>query len=65
VQERLGIAGSGTIATGLAACATRTNGHLLWARSEASAQRATKAIAKARAASSNSRGRRSGRTPSM
>ena len=47
MEEKLGIAGSGAIATGLAACATRTNGHVLWARSEASAQRATKAIAKA------------------
>jgi 3-hydroxybutyryl-CoA dehydrogenase len=47
VEEKLGIAGSGAIATGLAACATRTNGHLLWARSDASAERATKAIAKA------------------
>ena len=45
--EKLGIAGSGAIATGLAACATKTEGHLLWARSDASAQRATKAIAKA------------------
>jgi 3-hydroxybutyryl-CoA dehydrogenase len=47
VGEKLGIAGSGAIATGLAACATKTNGHVLWARSDASAQRATKAIAKA------------------
>jgi 3-hydroxybutyryl-CoA dehydrogenase len=47
MDEKLGIAGSGAIATGLAACATRTNGHVLWARSDASAQRATKAIAKA------------------
>jgi 3-hydroxybutyryl-CoA dehydrogenase len=47
MEEKLGIAGSGAIATGLAACATRTNGHVLWARSDASAQRATKAIAKA------------------
>jgi 3-hydroxybutyryl-CoA dehydrogenase len=47
VDEKLGIVGSGAIATGLAACATRTNGHVLWARSDASAQRATKAIAKA------------------
>jgi 3-hydroxybutyryl-CoA dehydrogenase len=47
VEEKLGIAGSGAIATGLAACASRTEGHLLWARSDASAQRATKAIAKA------------------
>ena len=45
--EKLGIAGSGAIATGLAACATGTVGHLLWARSDASAARATKAIAKA------------------
>jgi 3-hydroxybutyryl-CoA dehydrogenase len=45
--EKLGIAGSGAIATGLAACATRTPGHVLWARSDASAARATKAIAKA------------------
>ena len=45
--EKLGIAGSGAIATGLAACATQTPGHLLWARSDASAARATKAIAKA------------------
>lgn len=45
--EKLGIAGSGAIATGLAACATTTPGHVLWARSDASAARATKAIAKA------------------
>jgi 3-hydroxybutyryl-CoA dehydrogenase len=47
VDEKLGIAGSGAIATGLAACAARTNGHVLWARSDVSAQRATQAIAKA------------------
>jgi 3-hydroxybutyryl-CoA dehydrogenase len=47
MDEKLGIAGSGAIATGLAACAARTSGHVLWARSDASAQRATKAIAKA------------------
>jgi 3-hydroxybutyryl-CoA dehydrogenase len=47
VAEKLGIAGSGAIATGLAACAAQTAGHLLWARSDASAARATKAIAKA------------------
>ncbi len=47
MEEKLGIAGSGAIATGLAACATKTGGHLLWARSDASAERATKAIAKA------------------
>ena len=45
--EKLGIAGSGAIASGLAACATQSAGHLLWARSDASAARATKAIAKA------------------
>ena len=45
--EKLGIAGSGAIAAGLAACATKTPGHVLWARSDASASRATKAIAKA------------------
>jgi len=47
VGEKLGIAGSGAIATGLAACATQSPGHLLWARSDASAARATKALAKA------------------
>jgi 3-hydroxybutyryl-CoA dehydrogenase len=47
VGEKLGIAGSGAIATGLAACAAKTAGHVLWARSDASAARATKAIAKA------------------
>ncbi len=47
MDEKLGIAGSGAIATGLAACATKMPGHLLWARSDASAARATKAIAKA------------------
>jgi 3-hydroxybutyryl-CoA dehydrogenase len=47
MEEKLGIAGSGAIATGLAACATKTDGHVLWARSDASAERARKAIAKA------------------
>ncbi len=47
MEEKLGIAGSGAIATGLAACAASSPGHLLWARSDASAARATKAIAKA------------------
>ena len=47
MDEKLGIAGSGAIATGLAACASFAPGHVLWARSKASAQRATKAIAKA------------------
>ena len=40
MQERLGIAGSGTIACGLAAVASRHGEALLWARSDASAQRA-------------------------
>ncbi|HEV2060805.1 MAG TPA: 3-hydroxyacyl-CoA dehydrogenase NAD-binding domain-containing protein [Solirubrobacteraceae bacterium] len=47
MAEKLGIAGSGAIATGLAACAASGPGHVLWARSDASAARATKAIAKA------------------
>jgi 3-hydroxybutyryl-CoA dehydrogenase len=46
VQERLGIAGSGTIATGLAISASTAVDVLLWARSEASAERARAAIAK-------------------
>jgi 3-hydroxybutyryl-CoA dehydrogenase len=47
LQETLGIAGSGTIATGLAAVAALHGEVLLWARSDASAERARKAIAKA------------------
>jgi 3-hydroxybutyryl-CoA dehydrogenase len=46
VEERLGIAGSGAIASGLAATAARDGEVLLLARSDRSAQRATKAIAK-------------------
>jgi 3-hydroxybutyryl-CoA dehydrogenase len=46
-SETLGIAGSGVIATGLAACAARSPGHVLWARSDASAIRAKTSIAKA------------------
>ncbi|GLS00182.1 hypothetical protein GCM10007859_01860 [Brevundimonas denitrificans] len=46
MTETLGIAGSGVIATGLAACAARTGGHVLWARSEDSADRARVVIAK-------------------
>jgi 3-hydroxybutyryl-CoA dehydrogenase len=46
VDEQLGIAGSGAIATGLAVCAARTGEPILWARSDASAQRASKQIAK-------------------
>jgi len=46
VEEQLGIAGSGAIATGLAVCAARVGEPILWARSEASAERARKQIAK-------------------
>jgi 3-hydroxybutyryl-CoA dehydrogenase len=47
LTERLGIAGSGTIACGLAAAAARHGDVLLWARSDRSAQRARQAVAKA------------------
>jgi 3-hydroxyacyl-CoA dehydrogenase len=44
--ERVGIAGSGTIACGLAGCVIASGGEvLLWARSTASAQRAREGIA--------------------
>ena len=46
MQERLGIAGSGAIATGLAAVAIEHGEVALWARSEESAERADKRIAK-------------------
>jgi 3-hydroxybutyryl-CoA dehydrogenase len=46
LQERLAIAGSGTIASGLAATAAGHGDVVLWARSEASAERATAVIAK-------------------
>jgi len=46
LEERLGIAGSGTIATGLAIAASTATDVLLWARSEGSAERARAAIAK-------------------
>ena len=46
MQERLGIAGSGAIACGLAATAAQHGDVLLWARSEASATRARGAVAK-------------------
>jgi 3-hydroxybutyryl-CoA dehydrogenase len=46
VQERLGIAGSGAIATGLAAVAVEHGEVALWARSESSAERADKRVAK-------------------
>jgi 3-hydroxybutyryl-CoA dehydrogenase len=45
--ERVGIAGSGTIACGLAACVTGHGGTVvLWARSEDSARRAKRALAR-------------------
>lgn len=47
MNERLGIAGSGAIACGLAATAARhTNEVLLWARSEKSAERARQTVEK-------------------
>jgi 3-hydroxybutyryl-CoA dehydrogenase len=46
VEERLGIAGSGAIACGLAATAAQHGEVLLWARSEGSAERARGAVAK-------------------
>jgi 3-hydroxybutyryl-CoA dehydrogenase len=46
LQERLGIAGSGVIACGLAASAARDGEVLLWARSEDSAQRAQASVSK-------------------
>src|SRR4051812_28249348 len=47
MQERLGIAGSGAIACGLAATAARhADDVLLWARSEDSAQRARTTVEK-------------------
>lgn len=47
MDEQLGIAGSGAIATGLAVCATTVGGAILWARSETSAARARDQIEKA------------------
>jgi 3-hydroxybutyryl-CoA dehydrogenase len=45
LEERLGIAGSGTIACGLAATAARHGNHvLLWARSDRSAERASTSV---------------------
>ncbi len=46
MEERLGIAGSGAIACGLAATAAQHGEVLLWARSEQSAERARGAVAK-------------------
>lgn len=46
MSETVAVAGSGTIATGIAVTAARTSKVLLWARSEESAARARKAIEK-------------------
>lgn len=46
MEERLGIAGSGAIACGLAATAAQHGDVLLWARSDRSAERARGAVAK-------------------
>jgi 3-hydroxybutyryl-CoA dehydrogenase len=46
LQERLAIAGAGTIASGLAAVAAAHGEVLLWARSKASAERVKRAVAK-------------------
>jgi len=46
LEERLGIAGSGTIGCGLAAAAARNGDVLLWARSEDSAKRAHASISR-------------------
>jgi 3-hydroxybutyryl-CoA dehydrogenase len=47
MNERLGIVGSGAIASGLAAAAAQHGDVVLWARSDASADRARKAVEKA------------------
>jgi 3-hydroxybutyryl-CoA dehydrogenase len=44
MMERLGIAGAGAIACGLAACAARHGEVLLWARSDSSAERAEETV---------------------
>jgi 3-hydroxybutyryl-CoA dehydrogenase len=46
MSERLGIAGAGAIACGLAACAARHGEVVLWARSDTSAQRAEETVHK-------------------
>ena len=46
MQERVGIAGSGVIACGLAVAASEHDEVLLWARSESSAERARERVAK-------------------
>jgi 3-hydroxybutyryl-CoA dehydrogenase len=48
LQERLGIAGAGTIGCGLAATAARHGDVILWARSDSSAERAQASLAKHR-----------------
>src|SRR2546423_11208634 len=44
MSERLGIAGAGAIACGLAACAARHGEVVLWARSDSSAERAEQTV---------------------
>jgi 3-hydroxybutyryl-CoA dehydrogenase len=46
LQERLAIAGAGTIACGLAATAARHGEVVLWARSDSSAERASRSVLK-------------------
>src|SRR2546423_5269596 len=46
MQERIGIAGSGLIACGLAATAARVGDVVLWARSDESAERAQESVQK-------------------
>src|ERR1043165_2265535 len=46
MSERLGIAGAGAIACGLAACAARHGEVVLWARSDDSAERAEETVHK-------------------
>jgi 3-hydroxybutyryl-CoA dehydrogenase len=46
MTERLGIAGAGAIACGLAACAARHGEVLMWARSDSSAERAEETVHK-------------------
>jgi 3-hydroxybutyryl-CoA dehydrogenase len=47
LSEKLGVAGSGTIACGLAALAARQGEVVLWARSQSSAERARRTVSKA------------------
>jgi 3-hydroxybutyryl-CoA dehydrogenase len=46
LEERLGIAGAGTIACGLAVAGARVGEVMLWARSKASAERARRTVSK-------------------